>query len=402
MKKLLLSIVTIVVLLACDDGSEKWSPNASQTPPPSAGDTEVAYAERAKEMFDLIQVHYKNGNGGLYKESNPVQEGDPAYSFLWPYDGLVSGAALLTQLGYEVDYESMVANFDKYWREGAEGNKIGGFGSSTDGTQGGGTRFYDDNSIVGISLVEAYEFTQNQAFLDRAKKVVQFLQSGRAVDGVLWWNESQKEQDGVPDSNKPSCANGYATQFLLKYYAVCESSERAEVLLFAKQLYQWLKTNLKDTDQCYWNDMNNKGVVNKIKWAYNTGVMVQNGVCLYRITGDETYLTDAIASAQGAYDFFVKSRNGISLAYPDNDPWFNTKLLRAYIDLEPLYPPADQYIQTYARFINNGYEKARTDLGFFYEDWTGISPKRYYSLLMQDAVVESYAALALYRNEKSN
>lgn len=402
MKKLLLSIVAIAVLLSCDDGSEKWSPSGPQTPPPSGGGAEVVYAERAKEMFDLIQIHYKNGNSGLYKENNPAQNGDPAYSFLWPYDGLVSGAALLTQLGYEVGYESMVANFDKYWREGAEGNTIGGFGSSTDGMQGGGTRFYDDNSIVGISLVEAYELTENQAFLDRAKKVVQFLKSGRADDGVLWWNESQKDQDGVADSNKPSCANGYATQFLLKYYAVCESSEKSEVLLFAKQLYQWLKTNLKDADHCYWNDMNNKGVVNKTKWTYNTGVMVQNGICLYRITGDETFLTDAIASAQGAYDFFVKSRNGISLAYPDNDPWFNTKLLRAYIDLKPLYSQADQYIQTYARFMNNGHEKARTDLGFFYEDWTGADPKRYYSLLMQDAVVESYAAIALYNGENQN
>jgi hypothetical protein len=190
---------------------------------------------------------------------------------------------------------------------------------------------------------------------------------------------------------------------LLKYYAVCGASEKAEVLAFAKRLYEWLRTNLLDpSDKCYWNDINAKGEINKTKWTYNTGVMVQNGICLYRITGEQRYLTEAVASAQGGYDFFVRTRNGVTLAYPDNDPWFNTKLLRAYIDLQPLHRGADAWIKAYQKFINNGYDNARTDEGFFYEDWTGASAKRYYSLLMQDAVIESYGALALYAGEEVN
>ncbi len=401
MKKSILIILACLWTVSCSDGSEKWNPEGPEVPP-GTDPTEVKYAARAKEMFDLIQVHYKNGTAGLYKESNPQQSGDPTFSYLWPYDGLVSGAGLLTKLGYNVNYESMVTNFDKYWI--ANGNNgIAGFGSSTNGTTGGGTRFYDDNSIVGINLVEAYEATQNVAFLNRARQVVDFLKTGEddRLGGALWWNEDQKDQTGVSDSNKPACSNGYATQFLLRYYQICPAAEKADVLAFAKRLYTWLRTNLKDTDNCYWNDLNNQGAVNKTKWTYNTGVMVQNGLCLYQITKEQSYLTEAKASADGAYDFFVKSRNGLALAYPDHDPWFNTKLLIAYIDLAPLYSKADQYIQTYIKFIDNGYEKARTDLGFFYEDWTSGAAKRYYSLLMQDAVVESYAAIALYKGEKA-
>ncbi|NDV82614.1 glycoside hydrolase family 76 protein [Bacteroides sp. 51] len=400
MKKLLLSLLTLstVLFFSCGDGAEEWTPNGPQTPPPGAG-ADVDYKERAKEIFDKIQVYYKTETTGLYKENYPAQAGDQAYSYLWPFDGIVSGAALLTQLGYNVNYETLVGNFDKYWRQGAAGNNIPGFGSSTNGTTGGGTRFYDDNSIAGISLVEAYHITGNAAYLAKAKQVVAFLKAGEdnKLGGALWWNEDQKDLTGVSDSNKPACSNGYATQFLLQYHEVCDASEKADVLAFAKRLYTWLRDNLLDTDNCYWNDKNNLGTVNKYKWTYNTGVMVQNGICLYRITGEKSYLDHAIASAQGAYDYFVKPRNGVSLAFPDSDPWFNTKLLRAYIDLVPLHAEADKYIRAYINFINHGYDKARTDMGFFYEDWTGADPKRYYSLLMQAAVVESYAAIAVYK-----
>lgn len=399
--KSIFTIGLIVVLFsACNDGSEPYTPKPPIKPPVVA-DT-VKSGVRAKTAFDLIEKYYKLSNG-LYKESYPTQSGDPAISYLWPYVGLVSGAATLTQLDYNVNYTQMSDLYEKYYRTGANGNNIGGYGSSTNGVTGGGTRFYDDNAIVGISLLEAYNITMEQRFLDRAARIVPFLQSGydNLLGGALWWNEDEKNIQGNENSNKAACSNGYATLFLLEYYKVCPTTERAAVLSFAKTLYKWLSENLRDPgDKCYWNDMNASGVVNKTKWTYNTGVMIQNGIRLYQITGEQQYLNEAIESAQGAYNFFVKTRNDIPFTYPDHDPWFNTKLLRAYIDLYPHYKNADNYIQAYYKFINNGYDKARNSSGFFYEDWTGASPKRYYVLLMQAAVVESYGSLALYLKSK--
>jgi len=396
--KNLLFIGLFLLSVSCKDGSEPYIPPIVK--PPVNTDT-VKCNERAKEIFDLINQYYKLPNG-LYKESYPAQSGDPTYSYLWPYVGLVSGAATLTQAGYNVDLTALSDNYQKYYRTGANGNNIGGYGSSTNGTTGGGTRFYDDNSIVGISLMEAYNITKEQRFLDRSAQIVKFLESGfdNLLGGAIWWNEDEKNIAGNGNSNKPACSNGYATLFLLEYYAACPPAEKASVLAFAKTEYAWLKANLRDPgDKCYWNDINTAGVANKTKWTYNTGVMIQNGVRLYRITGDQTYLDDAVESAQGSYDFFVRSRNNLTLAFPENDPWFNTKLLRGYIDLAPLYKNADNYIQVYYKFINNGYDKARTANRFFYEDWTGGTPNRYQSLLMQVAVVESYGALSVYKKE---
>lgn len=403
MKKLIVKNIVvfsflIFLLASCDDGSEPYIPPVK---PPVVNKDSVVNHERAKEIFDLITRYYKQSNG-FYKESYPAQAGDPSNCYVWPYVATVSGACTLHQLGYDVNLIGLSDNYEKYYRTGANGNSIGGYGSSTDGFTGGGTRFYDDNSIIGISLIEAYNVTKEQRFLDRASRIVAFLESGvdGNLGGALWWNEDQKNIVGDPNSNKPTCSNGYATLFLMEYYKVCPQAEKPAILNFAKKQYAWLKSNLLDpSDKCYWNDMNASGEINKTKWTYNTGVMVQNGIRLYQATGDQAYLDDAIASAQGAYDSFVKSRNNISLTYPDHDPWFNTKLLRAFIDIVPYYPNATKYIDTYSSFINNGYSKARTDLGFFYEDWTGASPKRYYMLLNQSAVVESYGSIALFKKE---
>jgi hypothetical protein len=392
--------IALVMLTACDDGSEPYIPPTNGKPP-VASDT-VQSDVRAKAMFDLIGKYYKLSNG-LYKESHPTQSGDPAFAYLWPYVSLVSGAAMLTETGYNVGYEAMSDLYEKYYRTGANGNTIGGYGSSTNGFTGGGTRFYDDNAIVGISLIEAYKLTNEQRFLDRASRIVPFLQSGfdTVLGGAIWWNENEKNIIGNPDSNKPACSNGYSTLFLLDYYRVCPPDEKAAVLSFAKSLYNWLVQNLRDpSDKCYWNDVNASGAINKTKWTYNTGVMIQNGIRLYEITGEQRFLNEAIESAQGSYNYFVKTRNDIPFTFPDHDPWFNTKLLRAYLDLQPYYNDADNYIQAYYRFINHGYDHARNTFGFYYEDWTGRNPKRYYILLMQAAVVESYGALAVYKKGK--
>lgn len=400
MRNVFLPGLVLLMAVACDDGSEPYIPKPPGKPP-VVTDT-IKSDVRAKQQFDLIVQYYKLSNG-LFKESHPTQSGDPSVSYLWPYVSLVSGAATLTGLGYEVGYTQLSDLYEKYYRIGAQGNNIGGYGSSTNGTTGGGTRFYDDNSIVGISLMESYSLTNEQRFVDRASRIVPFLKSGydEVLGGAIWWNEAEKNQPGNANSNKPACSNGYATLFLLEYYKACPESEKADVLAFAKQLYNWLFENLRDPgDKCYWNDMNTAGAINKTKWTYNAGVMIQNGVRLYEITGEQRYLNDAIETAQGAYDYFVKTRNNISFTYPDHDPWFNTKLLRAYIDLQPYFSTADSYIQAYYKFLNHGYTNARTGLGFYYEDWTGQDPKRYYILLMQAAVVESYGSLALYFKNK--
>ncbi|MDR2449399.1 MAG: glycoside hydrolase family 76 protein [Prevotellaceae bacterium] len=405
MKNKIINLVflSLIFFVAC--GSNDTEPYIPPVNPGNNNGNEekVVFHKRAKEMYDVVNQLYRmtpSSTSSLYKET---LDGS-SYSFLWPFDGMISGITALHELGYDVNYEAMVDNYEKYYRARSGAVTVPGYGSSTNGTTGGGTRFYDDNSIVGIELVDAYKLTQQQKYLDRCAVVYAFLQSGldNIMGEALWWNEDQRNQPGASDSNKPTCANGYAANFLLNYYSVCPQANKAAVLSFAQKLYSWLKTNLQDPgDKTYWNDKNASGDINQTKWTYNSGVMVLNGILLYRITGQQQFLDDAKATATGAYNYFVKPRNGLTLSYPNHDPWFNAKLLKAYIELAPYFPAAEGYINTYINFINHGYDEARMSNGLFYEDWTGAAQGRYKDLLHQAAVIESYGLIALYKGETS-
>lgn len=401
--KTILAILPALLFSCAGDDVEKYIPPTPITP--SEPGEEVVYHKRAKELFDVINQCFRINSGateGLYNENYPKKDGDNAASFLWPYDGLVSGAAALHALGYDVNYTDMVNRFDVYYRTSSGNVNIGGYGSSTNGANGGGTRYYDDNSIVGIDLVEAFSLTQDPTYLAKAKQIVEFLKSGedKVFGGGLWWNEDEKNIPGNENSNKPTCANGNAILFLLNYYSVCPQDEKTDVLDFAKRLYDWTVANLRDpADGCYWNDKQASGSIREVKWTYNTGAMISNGVRLHKITGEQSYLDSAIESSEGAYNYFVRPLNGLALAYPDHDPWFTTKLVRAFIDIEPYYKNAGNYIKTFINFLDYAYENARMTNGLYYEDWTGVSPKRAEQLLMQDAALESLGIIALYKGE---
>lgn len=404
--KYLSFIIFPVLIFSCvgNDIEEYHKPDEPANSDTTTVETKT-YSQKAVDLFSAINQYYRISTGstaGLYNENYPKRSSDNAASYLWPYDGLISGAATLYELGYDFDYPGMVDRFESYFSASGAVD-IGGYSSQTNGSEGYGDRYYDDNSIVGIDLVEAYKLTDSQEYLDRAKRIVAFLKSGEddTFGGGLWWNESYKNVSGNSDSNKPACANGFATLFLLKYYSVCPDDEKKDVLDFAKRLYEWLVDNLRDPDDgCYWNDKQASGEITKTKWTYNSGAMISNGVLLYKITGEQEYLDQASSTAEGSYNYFVRPNGDLALAYPDHDPWFTIKLVNSYIDIAPYYSNAKNFIDTFIYFLDYAYDHARTEEGFFYEDWTGASEGRSYSLLMQDAALESLGRIALYENEK--
>ena len=381
------------------DGRFTHEFSATEPEGPEPPKPEIDYKAKAKAFFQTIKDNYeiKSGAGaGLFNE----HAGDGSISYLWSYDWLVSGIACLNALGEDVDYSGYMNKYQKYFYTK---NDIGGYGSSTNGYNGGGDRFYDDNSIVGINLVDAYRQSANAIYLSRCAAIVKFLHSGEdsTFNGGLWWNESYKNDPENSDSNKPCCANAYACWFLTMYYDVCPESEKADVLAFAKRLYMFLYTTLRDPiDDLYWNSKGADGTINDIKWTYNTGAVIAAGTRLYKITGELHYLNEAKASADAAYRYFVHSHSEIPLAYPATDPWFNVKLFRAYIELAPHHSFCEDYIDAFIGYLDYALEHAVRENGLYYENWFGYSaqnPDRDNLLLTQDAVLEALGLTAIYK-----
>lgn len=408
-----MAVSSIMLLAACDNSKEDWTPgnnNGSGDGKEPVTEEKVIWHKRAKETYDAIVRCYRITSGtaaGLFNENYPKGSGDGAASFLWPYDGLVAGVSTLHKLGYEVGYKDMVDRFEAYYRQRGVLN-VGGYGSSTDGKNGGGDRFFDDNAIIGIELVEAYELLKDPKYLERCAQIVKFYKAGvdNTMGRALWWCESNINQPGNDSSNKPACANGFATWFLMRYYEVCPEAEKAEVLALAKDLYQWLYDNLRDPgDNLYWNSKGADGSINTTKWTYNSGAMIAGGVRLYEVTGDTRYLNEAKATAKSSYDYYVRSRNGIPLCYPTNDPWFTIQMIKSYVELESYDKSfVAKAMEVFIANLDNAWAKGRMTNGLFYEDWTGVkvNPDRDKGLLMQAAALESLGVVAIYKNEKAD
>ena len=402
-----LAPLLLLSMAACGEPSENTDGGSLPLVPlePARPAETTDYAARAKEVFDLIEDRYLVRDGayrGLMRENVPAQPGDPAASYLWSYDGWMTGVLGMHRLGYDVGYANRAELFFRYRTPGsAAAPGIPGFAPQTQGGvgTGWGDRYYDDNSIVGINLVDAYEETGEQRYLDAAREIVGFLRSGYDdhLGGALWWCEAAKDPHSpAENANKPTCANGYAACFLLDYHAICPAGEKDDVLRFALRLYDWLYTTLRDpSDNTYYNAKQALGGIQTMKWTYNSGVMIQNGIRLYRITGDRTYLEQAIATAEGAGRLFIRMRSNGIAAMPDNDQWFNTKLFIALVELSRYHEPARRYVEIYERSLEYAYEHARNASGLFFEGWTNGREGRDYWLLTQTAVLESYTALAL-------
>ncbi len=268
---------------------------------------------------------------------------------------------------------------------------------------GPSTHFYDDNAVVGLELIRAYQTTGDAVYLQKAEEIMPFQYTGetdRCGGGGIAWNEDHISNPNDPNSIIGMSSSGYTALLALKLYQI---TEKEEYLDFGNRIYNWLHDNLKSSqNDIYWNDVNMTTCeVNEDLYTYNTGVMMQVEIALFEITGSESHLQEAKGLANGAYTVFTRLFEGERF-FPARDPWFHVKLLQGYLDLYKYDENTDLFIDIFIDNANHAWENARNDYGLFYEDWTGNEEGRDEWLLNQASVVEVFGLIALHKNETVN
>ena len=157
------------------------------------------------------------------------------------------------------------------------------------------------------------------------------------------------------------------------------------------------------TDGVYWDNVNLQGEIDRAKFTYNSGQMIQAGVLLYKATDKKSYLREAQFTAKGSYNHFCKSRktvmNDKQLFYP-SAPWFNVILFRG---LKPLYE-IDCNPTYIAAVINNAdfaWQYSRTNDGLFSSDWSGCEQNYFMNLLDNACMIELYAEISNIKIDNS-
>ena len=349
---------------------------------------------RAKTLYQTILTHFYVADFNLFREHNQVLPGDNAFSFLWPYSGMISATkALAAAPGgdkYQVDLVRVLDGLEQYWDGGANPPGYDSYVRE----YGGGQKYYDDNEWLGLDFVDAYRMLGDPAYLNKAKATFAFAISGWSMDlgGGIFWRENDT-------TTKNTCSNGPAAVLALKLY---QETGDEEYLDWVIRILDWL-TLLEAPSGVYWDSISDQGAIDLRTYTYNTGTVLHANALLYTITGEQKFLDKARALAEASVVHFMREDpQTAQLFYPDT-PWFNAVLLRGYVALYHADPQRDpRFIETMRANLDYAWTHARGENGFINPDWSGDASVRrgsdgkegVYCLLDQAALVEMYATLA--------
>lgn len=354
--------------------------------------TELVYDRYGVEGSPLLRENYPDDRAYRADYLADGAEGaSNAYSYLWPFSGMLSAVGALFEATGDKRYLDMLDNrilhgLDRYYDDS---RLPAGFASYVR-SEGQSDRFYDDNIWLGIDFAELYLSSGEARYLDRAKVIWKFVASGEdaVLGGGIYWCEQKK-------TSKNTCSNAPAAVFALRMFEATQDSTYMEA---GKRWYDWTKQYLQDpTDGLYWDNVNLKGRVDKRKYPYNSGQMLQSAALLYRFTQDSSYLRDAQRIAASGYQHFFEaftSADGESFRLlKRSDNWFIAVMMRGYVELYGI-DGNERYLNAFRENLDYAWRHARDSDGLFGKHWDGTKQGSRKWLLDQAAMIEMHARMA--------
>nr|WP_239059569.1 glycoside hydrolase family 76 protein [Bacteroides sp. 224] len=366
---------------------------------------------RAELTLDSLYAHYSIPETNLLRENHPFDDSYRAtylateeqsdapnpYAYLWPYSGTFSAVNALFEATNDSKYRKILDSkvlpgLEEYFDTRREPHAYASYIRSAPLSD----RFYDDNVWIGIDFTDTYMLTKDVRYLDKALLIWKFILSGTddKLGGGIYWCEQKK-------GSKNTCSNAPGSVYAFKLFEATKDS-----LYFhqGKALYEWTKQNLQDPNDClYFDNINLNGHVDKAKFAYNSGQMLQAAALLFKFTGEQEYLTEAQHIAQSCHNYFFSDfsgKNGEAFKLLNRrDVWFTAVMLRGFIELYHL-DNNRLYINTFQQNLAYAWDHAREDTGLFNANFSGEKKDKKKWLLTQAAMIEMYARLATITQSK--
>jgi uncharacterized protein YyaL (SSP411 family) len=360
--------------------------------------------KRAEQTLDAIYRNYSAPNTCLLRENFPFDDKYTAtylaseeqanrpnlYAYLWPFSGTFSAVNALYACTRDEKYAAMLdSNVMQGLDEYLDTTRSPAGYASYINTAPASDRFYDDNVWLVIDFAEAYLESNNPAFLDKAERTWNFVISGwdEKIGGGIYCTEQKK-------TSKNTCSNAPSVVAAMKLF---KATNNKKYLDMAIKIYEWTANNLQDsTDYLYFDNIKLNGRIDRAKYSYNSGQMLQGAALLYNETKDERYLVDATRLAKSCYDRFFSdydTAEGTARLLNNGNVWFNAVMMRGFVELYRI-DGNGQYLNAFRRSLDYAWEHARTVNGLFNQDITGKRKDKNKWLLTQAAMVEMFARIA--------
>jgi uncharacterized protein YyaL (SSP411 family) len=358
---------------------------------------------RAKSTLKQIYRFYDAGHDNLLNETYPVKPGNKVsylagddtitgrrVAYLWPTSGVFSGVNALLKTTGSKQYLKMLEKkvlpgLEQYY----DALRNPACYQSYITIAGKSDRYYDDNIWLALDFCELYTTTDKPEYLEKSVRIWQFVLSGwdDNLGGGIYWCEQKKR-------TKNTCSNAPAVVLAFKLF---EATRDSSYFNWGLRIYNWTKTGLQDsTDHLYFDNKSLTGRLDKKKYTYNSGQMLQSAAMLYRLTGNKVYLEEAQHIAKSAIDYFTEeytTAEGKKIRlFKNTGTWFNSILFRGYAELYRL-DGNNQYITIFSDNMDYLWDHVRNKDGLFSKDWKGQKEDEYKALLDQAGLVEIWAVL---------
>ncbi|MDR1097563.1 MAG: glycoside hydrolase family 88 protein [Tannerella sp.] len=278
MKRNFFLLPLCLLLFACGDSEDNPDPNGN------GDDTAIDWNSAAdKSSQALIRSFWNAGDNYFNYDSN----GKADFHY-WPQahalDVLVD-AWLRTG-------DNTYRNYFDRWFEGVRIRNGNTFRND----------YYDDMEWNALAMLRAWKATNDEKYKEAALQIWEYIKAGwndNAGGGITW-------KKGM-EYSKNACSNGPACILAARLYQEFGDEKNRE---WAFRIYNWEKTTLFNSNNgtVYDNINSETGEIQK-NWVftYNQGTFIGSAIELHQISGERSYLNDAVLAADHATGSLVSS-----------------------------------------------------------------------------------------------
>lgn len=223
------------------------------------------------------------------------------------------------------------------------GSPNGGYfaAANVDGTNAGGGQYVDDNSLIALAYLDAYEVssgTFQAQYLASAEACANWLINSGQWDstygGGFWWNTDKQL--------KPTQSNGLALQLFLRLYKITGNTLYRT---WAVKVDKWLNDVMFDRSNGLYIWQIQDGIKQTTNFTYDNAIMIDAELLYAEILPNHGYISKAEKLAASLSNVLWNEPSGVyalntgsALVNPTWSGWATLSLLHLYkVAPKPVY-----------------------------------------------------------------
>ena len=334
------------------------------------------------EAVERIQQDLSMPNGLLYGESAKPGQRPQQAAFDWSVGVLLQALNVASSVdpGLKLRLKGYVDATRVYWNPAPP---VGGYDVLP--MPKPADRYYDDNEWMVLALADASQVLSSKKTLGYAKQAYRYVLSGEdeRLGGGIYWRESAR-------NSKNTCSNAPGAAAAISLYR--RTHDKA-YLRKAVEVYAWTRTHLRDpADGLYWDSISLDGKIGRMKWSYNSGLMLRDATELFDLTKNKRYAADAREIQHSSLKYWVAPSGALK-----DEGKFMHLLLENWLLAYNLVPDTEDPRPAVVSGLTFLHAHGRDSLGHYGNRWDGASGTKPYSpfdLIDQAAAARAFLVAA--------